>query len=73
MIFYGQDFSKVHDSKILNDSQRFTYRLVGFRGDWNNWDWDSAIVDSEGKSRMMNTSGRANYDLLDAALAKSYT
>ena len=27
------------------DSQRFTYRLVqGFRGDWNNWDWDSAIV-----------------------------
>ena len=53
------------------DSQRFTYRLVqGFRGDWNNWDWDSAIVISEGKSRMMN-HGRANLTLLDAALAKS--
>ena len=53
------------------DAQRFTYRLLqGFRGSMGSWDWDGAVLVSEGKSRMMN-HGRQSLTLLDAALAKS--
>ena len=53
------------------DSTRETWRVVqGFRGEWNNWDWDSGIVVSKATSEMDN-HGRQSMTLLNAALADS--
>ena len=53
------------------DSTRETWRIVqGFRGNFGDWDWDSALVMSKATSVMLN-SGRANMTLLDEALARS--
>ena len=53
------------------DSTRETWRFVqGFRGNYNDWDWDAGVVASRATSVMLN-SGRANMTLLDAALARS--
>ena len=52
------------------DAHKNTWRVVqGFRGDWNDWDWDSGIVLSKATSEVDNY-GRANLTLLDQALAK---
>ncbi len=51
------------------DAARETWRIVqGFRGTFNDWDWDSGVVISEASSEMDN-HGRVALDLLDAALA----
>ena len=53
------------------DSTRETWRVVqGFRGEWNNWDWDSGVVISRATSEMDN-HGRQSMTLLNAALADS--
>ena len=53
------------------DSTRETWRFVqGFRGEWNNWDWDSGIVMSRATSEMDN-HGRQSMTLLNEALADS--
>ena len=53
------------------NSHRTTLRLLqGFRGSYNKWDWDSAILLSQAKSKQNNT-GRHTMDGLDAALALS--
>ena len=53
------------------DSTRETWRVVqGFRGEWNNWDWDSGIVVSKATSEMDN-HGRQSMTLLNEALADS--
>ena len=53
------------------DSTRETWRIVqGFRGEWNNWDWDSGIVVSKATSEMDN-HGRQSMTLLNEALADS--
>ena len=53
------------------ESHRTTVRLLqGFRGSMGDWDWDTAIVLSEAKSKQDNY-GRQSMTLLDAALAKS--
>ena len=53
------------------ESHRTTVRLLqGFRGSMGDWDWDTAIVISEAKSKQDNY-GRQSMTLLDAALAKS--
>ena len=52
------------------DSHKNTWRIVqGFRGVWNDWDWDTGIVLSRATSEVDNF-GRANLTLLDEALAK---
>ena len=51
------------------NSHRTTLRLLqGFRGSYDKWDWDSAILLSTAKSKQNNT-GRHTMDGLDAALA----
>lgn len=51
------------------ETQRFTYRILqGFRGSIGTWDWDTGILISEGKSRMMN-HGRQSMTLFDQAVA----
>jgi len=54
------------------DSDRQTTRFVqGLRGETaSGWDWDTAIVVSNGESRMLN-HGRIALTLLDEALAKN--
>lgn len=53
------------------DSHRTSLRFVqGFRGRTGDWDWDTAVVWSQAKSKQNNT-GRQQMSLLDAALAKS--
>ena len=53
------------------NSHRTTLRLLqGFRGAYNKWDWDTAILLSQAKSKQNNT-GRHTMDGLDAALALS--
>ena len=52
-------------------SHRTTVRLLqGFRGSMGDWDWDTAIIISEAKSKQDNY-GRQSMTLLDAALALS--
>ena len=51
------------------DSHRTTLRFVqGFRGNTGTWDWDTAIVWSQAKSKQNNT-GRQSMTLLDHMLA----
>ena len=53
------------------DSVRETWRFVqGFRGNFDEWDWDSGLVISRGTSEMDN-HGRVDLTALDAALADS--
>jgi len=53
------------------NSHRTTLRLLqGFRGSYEKWDWDTAILLSQAKSKQNNT-GRHTMDGLDAALALS--
>lgn len=53
------------------NSHRTSLRFVqGFRGRTGNWDWDTAVVWSQAKSKQNNT-GRQQMSLLDASLAKS--
>ena len=51
------------------DSHRTTLRFVqGFRGNIGDWDWDTAVVWSQAKSKQNNT-GRQSMTLLDHMLA----
>jgi len=53
------------------DSHRTTLRfLQGFRGSTGNWDWDTAILWSQAKSKQNNT-GRQSMTLLNQSLALS--
>jgi len=53
------------------NSHRTTLRLLqGFRGSYDKWDWDTAILLSTAKSKQNNT-GRHTMDGMDAALALS--
>ena len=57
------------DTPRAYDSHRTTLRFVqGFRGNTGSWDWDTAIVWSQGKSKQNNT-GRQSMTLLDHMLA----
>jgi len=51
------------------NSHRTTIRLLqGFRGSFDKWDWDSAVLYSQAKSKQNNT-GRHTMSGMDAALA----
>tara|TARA_A200000113_G_scaffold145166_1_gene130518 strand:- start:2890 stop:5910 length:3021 start_codon:yes stop_codon:yes gene_type:complete len=53
------------------NSHRTSLRLLqGFKGSFDKWDWDTAILISKARSRQNNT-GRHTMDGMDAALALS--
>jgi len=53
------------------ESHRATLRfLQGLRGSFGNWDWDTALLVSDAKSKQ-NNYGRQSLTLLNQALAKS--
>ena len=59
------------DTPRAYDSHRTTTRILqGFRGATNNWDWDTAVLWSQAKSKQNNT-GRQSLTLLNEALALS--
>ena len=72
---FGQDI-RIVDFRPIDAGQRFinvkneSFRVLGgLRGDWNNWDWESAFLHSE--SRTDDTTNRISNTLFQEALGRT--